>query len=182
MKFALQQFYMVESWALVALGVLHTGSTFRLYNAFTLQAHWFMSAGILMILVGAVNLLNRKYGGGAPALCRIAIGADFEKREARGVARGIIAIGDIAIGGIALGGVALGGIAFGGLAAGVLGLGGLSIALLAVGGVAIGGLALGGCAIGYQALGGLAIGYYSTGGLSIGPHPQGGSLIYWPSL
>jgi len=77
MKFALQQFYMVESWALVALGVLHTGSTFRLYNAFTLQAHWFMSAGILMILVGAVNLLNRKYGGGAPALRLVCIGANI---------------------------------------------------------------------------------------------------------
>src|SRR5258708_180637 len=116
---------------------------------------------------------------GLPLFC-VAVGPDLEKREARGVARGIVAIGDIAIGGIALGGAAVGFIAFGGLAGGVLALGGFSVALLAIGGVAIGGLALGGCAIGYQALGGLAIGYYSLGGLSIGVHPQGGTLIHWP--
>jgi hypothetical protein len=77
MKFALQQFYMIESWALVALGVLHTGTTLRLYNAFTLQAHWFMGAGILMILVGALNLLNRKYGGAARGLRLVCIGANI---------------------------------------------------------------------------------------------------------
>jgi hypothetical protein len=83
----------------------------------------------------------------------------------RGVARGIVAIGDIAIGGLAFGGMAIGVIAIGGMALGLTAIGGLGIGLLAaMGGGAIGGLAFGGGALGVIAQGGLAIGVIADGG------------------
>ncbi len=74
-----------------------------------------------------------------------------------GVARGILAIGDVAIGVVALGGMAFGGIALGGLSIGFIGLGGLALGLLvALGGLAAGGVAAGGGALGLAAVGGRA--------------------------
>ncbi len=85
----------------------------------------------------------------------IAFGADPERGELRGHAKGIIAIGDFATGFLALGGLSRGVVAFGGLAAGLFSFGGLSLGLLsAIGGLAIGGLALGGAAVGGAAIGG----------------------------
>lgn len=101
----------------------------------------------------------------------IAFGADPERGELRGHAKGIIAIGDFATGFLALGGLSRGVVAFGGLAAGLFSFGGLSLGLLsAVGGLAIGGLALGGAAVGGAAIGGGAIGYYACGGGAHGTH------------
>ena len=95
----------------------------------------------------------------------IALGADPERGELRGHAKGVIAIGDLATGFLALGGLARGVVAFGGLAAGLFSFGGLSIGLLsAIGGLAIGGLALGGGAVGGVAIGGGAVGHYACGG------------------
>lgn len=110
--------------------------------------------------------------GGLP-LVSIATGPDPERREVRGHARGIIAIGDIATGVVAVGGMARGGIAIGGVALGMIGIGGLSVGAAAVGGLAIGGLALGGAAVGGVAVGGLAVGYYAMGGAAFGPHAFG---------
>ncbi|MEL6894712.1 MAG: serine/threonine-protein kinase [Planctomycetota bacterium] len=84
-----------------------------------------------------------------------------------GVAKGIIAIGDVAIGGLAMGGSAFGVVAFGGFAMGLNAFGGCAIALqLAMGGCAIsGGLSFGGCAIGALfSAGGLCIGYLGLWG------------------
>jgi hypothetical protein len=101
----------------------------------------------------------------------IAVGADPERGETRGHARGFIAIGDIATGVVALGGLARGGIAIGGAAIGLVSLGGLSIgALLAAGGLAIGGVAFGGGAVGGAAIGGGAAGYYACGGAAFGEY------------
>lgn len=113
-------------------------------------------------------------------LIAVALGPDADTGKPYGVARGIIAVGDVAIGGLAVGGMSLGVLAIGGLSAGLFCLGGLAVGLVGLGGLAIGGLALGGLAIGYQALGGLAIGVYSLGGLAIGIHPQGGLVIPLP--
>src|SRR4051812_40145925 len=78
--------------------------------------------------------------------------------EIRGVARGIVAVGDIAVGGLAVGGIAFGIVANGGLCVGLFSLGGLAIGLFtALGGLAIGTLAIGGAAIGILATGGGAI-------------------------
>ena len=76
----------------------------------------------------------------------------------RGVAKGIIAIGDAAVGVVAVGGAAFGVVAFGGLSVGALAVGGAALGLAAFGGLAVGLLAFGGLAVGVGAVGGLAIG------------------------
>jgi hypothetical protein len=111
------------------------------------------------------------WGIGDIPIYDIAFGPDRERKEWRGHAKGIIAVGDFATGVLALGGLARGVIAFGGLAAGLVSFGGLSVGLLgAVGGLAIGGLALGGAAVGGIAIGGGAAGYYACGGGAVGKH------------
>lgn len=108
--------------------------------------------------------------GGLPLLA-VATGPDAAKGEARGHARGIVAIGDIATGVIAVGGLARGFLAIGGLALGAIAFGGASIgALAAVGGMAVGTFAFGGGAIGWTAVGGGAAGTYACGGGALGGH------------
>ena len=75
-----------------------------------------------------------------------------------GVAKGIIAIGDVAFGVISIGGLALGLVSIGGFALGLL---------LALGGLALGGLVFGGVCIGMVAVGGVAIGVYAFGGAAV---------------
>ena len=101
----------------------------------------------------------------------ISLGSDPGRRQLRGRARGIIAIGDVASGVLAIGGYARGIVAIGGLAAGIVSFGGLSVGLLsAIGGLAIGGVALGGAAIGGVSVGGTAVGYYSCGAAAAGAY------------
>lgn len=96
----------------------------------------------------------------------IALGPDFAKGESRGVAKGIIAVGDIAAGVVAIGGVAVGAVAAGGLAIGLLG---------AAGGAAVGAFAAGGAAAGVVAVGGAAVGVVALGGATL-------SYCTWPEL
>ncbi len=143
---------------------------FRPSSAYTLLAHHLAQRGHGSRYTSARTLL------GLP-LVAVAIGPDPASGQARGVAKGILAVGDVAIGGLAVGGTACGIVSVGGLSAGLLSVGGLSLGLIALGGAALGGLACGGVAIGIGSLGGLAIGLYSHGGLSIGLHPRGGATI-----
>ena len=102
-------------------------------------------------------------------LYEISLGSDPGRRQLRGHARGIIAIGDVASGVLAIGGYARGVIAIGGLATGVVSVGGLSVGLLsAFGGLAIGTFALGGAAVGGVAVGGSSAGVYACGAVSAG--------------
>ena len=119
-------------------------------------------------------------------LYEISLGSDPGRRQLRGHARGIIAIGDVASGVIAIGGYARGIVAIGGLAAGIVSFGGLSVGLLgAIGGLAIGGLAVGGASVGGVAVGGSAAGYYSCGAAAAGAYivsttehsPEAGALF-----
>jgi len=111
------------------------------------------------------------WGIGALPIYDIAFGPDIESGQARGHAKGSIAIGDIATGFIAVGALARGVIAVGGLAIGLIGFGGLCISLLiAIGGLAIGAVAMGGAAVGGVAIGGGAVGYYACGAGSMGQH------------
>jgi hypothetical protein len=104
-------------------------------------------------------------------LIAVSIGADPDRGEMRGHARGVIAIGDIATGVVALGGLARGLVALGGLALGGISIGGLSLGVLAAaGGVAIGSVAFGGAAVGGVAVGGGAVGSYACGGAAAGAH------------
>lgn len=97
-------------------------------------------------------------------LYHIAIGPDFAAGQARGHAKGIIAIGDVATGWLAIGG----------LARGIVAIGGCALGVVALGGAAIGGLAIGGGALGIVALGGGAVGYYACGGGAFGVHVLSG--------
>ena len=101
-------------------------------------------------------------------------------RHTPGVAKGIIAIGDVALGLISVGGLALGLISLGGISLGLLlALGGLALGGFALGGVAVGLVALGGAAIGVYAFGGaavaseLAVGGAAVGRVAVGAAPQG---------
>lgn len=60
--------YGLISWVIIALGLLHMAATWRVSNALTTSALWFFSGGIATVFTGAVNLLNRAYGAGAPGL------------------------------------------------------------------------------------------------------------------
>jgi hypothetical protein len=84
--------------------------------------------------------------GGLPWV-HICIGGPTEGGYRLGIARGVIALGDVAIGVVALGGVAVGLVAIGGVALGLAALGGVSIGLLALGGLAIGVTAFGAVAV-----------------------------------
>lgn len=85
-----------------------------------------------------------------------------------GVAKGILAIGNVAVGVFALGGFSFGLFSVGGLAFGLLfALGGWAMGALAIGGLAIGLLAFGGAAVGLFAMGGGAFGVYAAGGGAI---------------
>lgn len=109
-------------------------------------------------------------------LWSIALGADPDKGEMRGHAKGIVALGDIATGVLAVGGLARGVIALGGLAVGLFSTGGLAIGLaVALGGAAIGGIAVGGGAAGGVAIGGGAVGHYAFGGGAAGTYVMSAS-------
>lgn len=69
-------FYTILSYALAALGVLHMGATFRFFSAFTSQSLWFFTGGMLMVLVAALNLLNRTYGQNARGLRVVCMAAN----------------------------------------------------------------------------------------------------------
>lgn len=95
--------------------------------------------------------------------------------EARGRAKGIVAIGDIATGWLAIGGMARGFVAIGGFAIGAFSIGGMSVgAITSVGGWAIAGFAAGGGAMGGVAAGGGAAGYIAQGGGALGYYARAG--------
>jgi uncharacterized integral membrane protein len=110
---------------------------------------------------------NRKLFG-LPLVC-IASGASPERNEDRGLARGVIAVGDISIGFLSIGGLAFGAFSVGGASLGLFSVGGLSIGILALGGAAVGLLA---------AVGGVAIGYNVVGEVGIGIHHFEEAHIY----
>ncbi|MDE7192701.1 MAG: helix-turn-helix transcriptional regulator [Oscillospiraceae bacterium] len=91
-------------------------------------------------------------------------------------AKGIVAIGLASIGVLSLGVVTAGVLAFGGLAAvGIGASGGLAAGVFACGGCAAGFFALGGVATGWNVFGGVAAGKYAFGGLAMGDIAVGGS-------
>lgn len=105
-------------------------------------------------------------------------------RFGRGVATGILAIGNVARGVVAIGAISAGLLSFGGVSVGLLlSLGGLSVGSVAVGGLSVGGLALGGLAVGIYALGGFAVGARvaaggaAMGAIAIGDQPMGETVF-----
>lgn len=59
--------YALSSYAILALGVLHMATTFRLSSSPAGKV-WFFGAGMALALAGVLNLLNRRYGLAASGL------------------------------------------------------------------------------------------------------------------
>jgi hypothetical protein len=95
---------------------------------------------------------SRPAPGGLPWV-RVCIRGQTEHGYRLGVARGVVALGDVAIGLVAFGGIAVGLVGVGGVALGLVALAGVSLDVLAVGGVAIGVTAMGAVAVGVVAHG-----------------------------
>jgi hypothetical protein len=112
-------------------------------------------------------------GPGALPWIHVCIGGPSEGRCRLGVARGVIALGDVAIGVVAVGGVALGLFAVGGVALGLAALAGVSLGVTAVGGLAIGVTSLGAVAAGVSAHGAMT---WATGHVDAFDVSQHGSL------
>ena len=53
--------YALVSAAILALGVLHMATTFRLSSSAAFKV-WFFGAGMTIALAGVLNFLNRRYG------------------------------------------------------------------------------------------------------------------------
>lgn len=67
--------YLLFSAAILALGVLHMATTFRLSSSAVFKV-WFFGAGMAMALAGVINLLNRRYGLAAFGLRVVCIGTN----------------------------------------------------------------------------------------------------------
>lgn len=64
----MRRLYLVLALLVCLLGLFHTVSTARFFDEFSSRAVWFASGGLLLILAGTLNLLNRAYGAAAPGL------------------------------------------------------------------------------------------------------------------
>lgn len=71
----MKRLYLVLGTGIVILGVVHMLATTRFFAELSGAALWFFSGGMMMVLIGALNLLNRAYGRIAPALRLVCIGA-----------------------------------------------------------------------------------------------------------
>lgn len=65
------------AWLIFAVGVLHCGMTFLLFDHYSEGAMWFFSAGLAMIYCAALNLLRVRYAGVAPGLRAACIAANL---------------------------------------------------------------------------------------------------------
>jgi hypothetical protein len=148
----------------VAIGIL--GFVFTIQNREVIEiAAWVVGAFILGFLAGrgkwaasGIRYESKSKLLGLP-IVSIASGPNLEANEDRGLAKGVIAVGDISFGVLSFGGIAFGVFSAGGASFGLVSVGGLSIGVIALGGAAIGLLAaVGGVAIGYNVVGEVGIG------------------------
>src|SRR5215510_9388038 len=69
--------YLILSLAMISLGLIHIAATFHFFPHLTSGALWFASGGLVMVLTGALNLLNRAYGEIAWGLRLVCVGTNF---------------------------------------------------------------------------------------------------------
>jgi len=69
--------YGVASWLLLVFGLVHVAATPSRFDALSSGALWFVSGGVLLILVAGLNLLNRSYGVAALGVRRVALVANI---------------------------------------------------------------------------------------------------------
>jgi peptidoglycan/LPS O-acetylase OafA/YrhL len=67
--------YALLAAAILALGLLHMATTFRLSSSPVAKV-WFFGAGMAITFGGILNFLNRRYGLGASGLRAACIGAN----------------------------------------------------------------------------------------------------------
>lgn len=102
-----------------------------------------------------------------------------------GVAKGIIAIGNVAVGVIALGAISVGVISFGALAAGLLAVGAGALGIISWGAMAIGVFAFGSAAVGIYSVGvaayghEIAVGVSAAGKTVVGESVRGTNCLTW---
>src|SRR5881296_838471 len=65
--------YGVASWLLLAFGLVHIAATPSRFDTLTSGALWFLSGGVLLVVVASLNLLKRAYGVAAPGVRRVAL-------------------------------------------------------------------------------------------------------------
>ncbi len=103
----------------------------------------------------------------------IAVGPDTETGQARGVARGIVAIGDTAWGAFAYGDSARGIVALGKSSYGVLSVGVRTMGLVSVGAFGVGFVSLSALSVGLIVFGGVCAGWIAVGGIAFGGYAFG---------
>jgi len=81
--------YGVASWLLLAFGVVHISAAPSRFDEVTSGALWFVSGGVLLVLVASLNLLNRAYGAAALGVRRVALAANLVNL-ALAIASGIV--------------------------------------------------------------------------------------------
>jgi hypothetical protein len=86
--FLINRAYAALSWLAIGLGVIHLMATPHYSAQLTQAGLWFASGGLVMILTGTLNLLNRAYGRAAAGLRRVSVAMNFAM-TAFGVLMGI---------------------------------------------------------------------------------------------
>lgn len=72
----MRRIYLVVGWGIVILGVVHMLATRKYFAELNGAALWFFSGGLLIALIGALNLLNSAYGRIAPGLRIVCVGSN----------------------------------------------------------------------------------------------------------
>ncbi len=85
----MRRLYALLAGAILVLGCVHMGMTFRLASATPAGKVWFFGSGLAIALAGAVNLLNRRYGLTAPGLRAVCIGTNVAMAGLTGIAGGL---------------------------------------------------------------------------------------------
>lgn len=73
----LKTLYKITTGLLIALGVAHVLYTAREYDGFSLDALWFISAGIAIILAGLINVILLRRASKDRVVCWIGFGANL---------------------------------------------------------------------------------------------------------
>lgn len=67
----------VIAWILIAFGAVHLSLTRRVHPDIDINAIWFASGGLLIIAIGALNLLRVAYGSAAIGVYRVSVVANI---------------------------------------------------------------------------------------------------------
>jgi hypothetical protein len=72
----MRRIYPAAGWAIILFGLFHGLAATKIFEELSERALWFVSGGLAMMLVGALNLLNHRYGAMAPGVQRVCVAAN----------------------------------------------------------------------------------------------------------